>query len=237
MSETHYTTHEVEPIYRGEEERKENKPGKLDVEFGNETDVRTHVYLKNGARVDVEPLKLDSLVDSKRSQLRLVEERKEVGDDEVNDANEARLERIEQDDMDEELRMLFARIFREFGDQVGMVRKDKGSGLDELKIGNRLDLENSPVFVISESREAELRALIKNPPAENIGGLTPRFRVRPQFNYFIEHGNPDNRLGMMFYYKTDSGESQKVVFLFGRDKEESKNNLEQDQDTQYEMAA
>lgn len=198
--------------------REIKKLGKLEMIYGDEFDRRTHTFLKNGARVNVEPLTLPQLLDIRESQIDRSEEKQENSDDtDIDDQEEEKLARIEaeleQAKIDKELAQIFARIFKQFGDQVGMLRHDENgeSGMDEWKIGHKFDVD-SPVFVIGESRKEELLGLIKNVPAASTGDIAPKFQVTSRFDYLADN------MGMQFYYKSvDGKESKKVVFLFGKE--------------------
>ena len=214
---------------------KEKTPGKMEVIYGNEIDV-THAFLKNGARVNVDVLKQPKFYSSENVQTMGVGERMDdspgMQDETIVDREEEQTERMKNQlegyDVDGALVDVYTRIFMQFGDQVGMVRKgDKGVGLDPRKIGNRLDLKDTPVFIIAGSREAELRAVVKNPPAGGVGEVSPKFRVRPTCDYLVEPGNSEERLGMVIYYESADGkESRKMVFFFAKEHSTSEEKTE-----------
>jgi len=206
-------------------EEKKQKPGHLEILYANETQKNNYAYLKNGAQVSVEAVSLPSLLDSKTQLLtKAVEHGSEVGDVGADDAEDIRKKTVVAEltkrEVDKNLIEILDRVFRSFGDQVGMVKKGDNVGFDPWKEGHKFDFDKSLMFVIAESRAEEMKALIKNPPAENAGEVPSNFRVRPRFDWFAQEEGK-KKLGMVFYYETPDGkESKPVVFLFGQEKEE-----------------
>jgi len=206
-------------------EEKKKSPGHLEILYGNEAKENNTARLKNGAQVNVEAVSLPSFQDSKTQLLsKAVEHKDEAGDVGADDAEDTRqknvAEVLTEREVDKNLIETLDRIFRGFGDQVGMVKKGDSVGFDPWKEGHKFDFDKSLMFVIAESRAEEMKALIKNPPAESAGEVASNFAVRPRFDWFAQE-NGKKKLGMVFYYETPDGqESKPVVFLFGQEKPE-----------------
>ncbi|MBT3538993.1 hypothetical protein HOF40_00205 [Candidatus Parcubacteria bacterium] len=210
--------------FENRREEEQQRPGHLEVIYGDGIDTKTHAFLKGGARVNIDTLKQPELIDRAENKLTRAKQREADNDDDPDTNEEEKLDRIESSlkeaEVSPDLTNIYARIFRRFGDQIGMVRQDEGVGLDQRKIGCRIDLKGSLAFVVSESREQEICALIKNPPTEGMSVPPPKLQVNSRFNYFVEPGNSDNRLGMIFYYREEKDdEPKKVVFFFGKEKQ------------------
>ncbi|KKQ27913.1 MAG: hypothetical protein US42_C0004G0052 [Candidatus Magasanikbacteria bacterium GW2011_GWC2_37_14] len=230
---TNTTADSMEMELHGEElhqqseavEQKKAKPGHLEILYGNEFKKNNTAHLKNGAEVNVEAVSLPSFQDGKTQLLtRAVEHEGETGDAGQDDAEDVRqknvAEVLTEREVDKNLVETLDRIFRSFGDQVGMVKKGDSIGFDPWKEGHRFDFNKSLNFVIAESRAEEMKALIKNPPAASAGEMAPAFAVKPRFDWFAQEDGK-KKLGMVFYYEAPDGkESKPVVFLFGKEKEE-----------------
>ena len=223
------------------ENKAERQPGKLEIEYGKEG-MATHCNLKDkeilgDGRIEIVDLKLPQWNDSNESQMkRAVEQSESKENIKIDDREEENLQEVSNNMKGngfetEELRAMFYRIFRRFGDHVAMAKKDKGSGFDTWnRGGHRMNFSDaSAIFVIAESRAEELNCLLKNQGAENFAGVEPKFRIRPKFDFLHEPENKENKMGMVFYYDTPDGKSEKIVFMFGdeqKKKEKSDENSE-----------
>ncbi|MEK7083975.1 MAG: hypothetical protein AAB932_01975 [Patescibacteria group bacterium] len=127
-------------------------------------------------------------------------------------------EQIDEGKVEGELMRELITIFRAYGEEIYMLheeRDQKGSvedeGLDTAKMGNRVDFDKGPVFVIAASRSDEMKELFKNPPAES--GFSPReaFDIEP-WNYLGTEG-----FIVKFRHPDGSGEMTEMRFLYAED--------------------
>lgn len=214
---------------------------KMKIEYGNEQ-TGTHTYLKNGARIEINPLVMPELIDSKSSELKEAEEAVAEGIDISDDEGVQDIkEQITESELEGVYIKYITAIFREYGDQVGMASKESGGvGMDENKLGNIVDFdeEGAMVLVISEKGKGKMKQLISDPPT-NLIDTGIEFR-QPYYDYLRD--NSGNEIG--FTVKITCGNEnqpsgstleKKLYFLFAQDENSEITEKEQSDAEEEEL--
>ncbi|HBU06891.1 MAG TPA: hypothetical protein DEB09_02300 [Candidatus Magasanikbacteria bacterium] len=203
------------------------------VEYSNEQQTETFAYSINGARLNIEPLRRREFIDSNAQRLIEAEHAVAEGRDLENDQD---LQEIHDQLRKTQLEgggvvKCLSAVFREYGDQIGMLKRDHGSaGLDSLKLGNQLDFAdpNNMILVISEAGADEMKKKLENPPQNSIGEPGMKFRFTPpnfESNYLVNDDGEQMGFSVFLTYSSDKGDNvteiRRIFFLFAKDKHKS----------------
>ncbi len=210
----------------------EKKLGHLRVEYGTEQHRQTRSWLVNGAQVNIEPLLSRDLIDRQATTVRLADDARQEGNepDEIEAETVTRVQdqlRATPAGSNEQFVDTFSNLIRMVGeqDQVGLLRKDEGPGLDKWQIGNAADLDKGPVFVIAASREKQVRGILDNPPVARADDAVFQLRDNRPYQSFLYRDESDHeqQLGFTVWYEvTTGGRTQElpITFLFGQERED-----------------
>lgn len=129
-------------------------------------------------------------------------------------------DQIEEGRLDSDIVKKLISIFRSFGPEIYMLHEKQNEtgavedqGLDTRRMGNRVDFDKGPVFVIAAARADEMKGLLENPPADSATAVSTRFDIEP-WNYLGSEG-------FIAKYRHPDAKGQEVItqirFLYAKD--------------------
>lgn len=129
-------------------------------------------------------------------------------------------DQIQEGRLDSDIVKKLISIFRSFGPEIYMLHEkqsDTGSvenqGLDKRRMGNRVDFDKGPVFVIAAARADEMKGLLENPPADSATAISTTFDIEP-WNYLGSEG-------FIAKYRHPDAKGEQVItqirFLYAKD--------------------